>query len=179
MTKMLETTLFGNSLTRELVPGTAELVTELSSNGDHPVFYVTSSPWNLANFLKRIFNRANLPQGGLFMTNWGLTPEQWLTPSHDVHKRDSIGEVAKWYPKAKFVLIGDDSQRDPEIYAEALRCYGADRVASILIRSVSGQQRANEVREAFSILDEEFGKRAAIMDSALQMRNQLEYQGLI
>lgn len=179
MAKMLETTLFGNSLTRELVPGTAELVSDLHANGDHPVFYVTSSPWNLANFLKRIFHRANLPQGGLFMTNWGLTPEQWLTPSHDVHKRDSIGEVAKWYPNAKFVLIGDDSQRDPEIYMEALKEHGADKVLSILVRSVSGHQRANEVREAFNRLEDDYGKRAFIMDSALMMRNELEKLGIL
>jgi phosphatidate phosphatase APP1 len=179
MGKMLETTLFGNSLTRELVPGVAELISELHDSGKHPVFYVTSSPWNLANFLKRVFRRAELPSGGLFMTNWGLTPEQWLTPSHDVHKRESIDEVASWYSEANFVLLGDDSQRDPEIYAKALRAYGADRVKSILIRSVSGELRANEVRDDFQAVNAKFGEIAYVVKHADEMRGILVKQGLL
>jgi phosphatidate phosphatase APP1 len=180
MGKMLETTLLGNSLTRELVPGVGELVTELNAGGDHPVFYVTSSPWNLANFLKRIFRRAQLPDGGLFMTNWGLTPEQWLTPSHDLHKRQAIDEVASWYPKAKFILIGDDSQRDPEIYAATLESYGTDKVSAILIRSVSGGLRANEVREKYKAVNAKYGESiATIANSADEMRAILQSKELL
>ncbi|PQJ30006.1 hypothetical protein BSZ32_16985 [Rubritalea profundi] len=180
MGKMLETTLFGNSLTRELVPGVGSLVTELNRGGEHPVFYVTSSPWNLANFLKRIFHRAQLPDGGLFMTNWGLTPEQWLTPSHDIHKRQAIDEVASWYPQAKFVLIGDDSQRDPEIYAAALESYGAEKVLAILIRSVSGTLRANEVRAKYKTVNAKYGDSTAnIAKSADEMRTILQTKGLL
>lgn len=179
MGKMLETTLFGNSLTRELVPGVSELICELHEGGKHPVFYVTSSPWNLANFLKRIFARAKLPTGGLFMTNWGLTPEQWLTPSHDVHKRESIDEVAKWYENARFVLLGDDSQRDPEIYAKALEDYGPERVCAILIRSVSGGLRANEVRQRFASLNQAYGDMAHVVEDASVMRSVLEDLGIV
>ncbi|MGJ8672447.1 phosphatase domain-containing protein [Rubritalea sp.] len=179
MGKMLETTLFGNLLTRELVPGVSELVTELHDGGKHPVFYVTSSPWNLANFLKRIFRRANLPAGGLFMTKWGLTPEQWLTPSHDVHKREAIDEVTSWYSEASFILLGDDSQRDPEIYSKALRFYGAERVKSILIRSVSGSLRANEVREKFKKLNAEYGEIAHVVKNSETMREILQTQDLL
>ncbi|MFC4994318.1 phosphatase domain-containing protein [Rubritalea tangerina] len=179
MGKMLETTLFGNSLTRELVPGVSGIINELHEGGRHPVFYVTSSPWNLANFLKRVFQRAQLPTGGLFMTNWGLTPEQWLTPSHDVHKREAIDEVAGWYREARFVLLGDDSQRDPEIYAKALRDYGVERVCSILIRSVSGELRANEVRGHFEQINREFGDVAHVVDGADRMREILVEQKLI
>lgn len=179
MGKMLETTLFGNSLTRELVPGVSELIHELHEGGKHPVFYVTSSPWNLANFLKRIFERAKLPTGGLFMTNWGLTPEQWLTPSHDEHKRDAIDEVAHWYGKAKFVLVGDDSQRDPEIYAKALEDFGVERVSVILIRSVSGELRSSEVKEGFKVLNRRFGEIAHVVSDAEQMREILQNKRIL
>ena len=141
---------------------------------------MTSSPWNLANFLKRIFRRAQLPDGGLFMTNWGLTPEQWLTPSHDLHKRQAIDEVASWYPKAKFILIGDDSQRDPEIYAAALEFYGTDKVSAILIRSVSGGLRANEVREKYKAVNAKHGESiATIANSADEMRTILQSKKLL
>ncbi|MFC5051966.1 phosphatase domain-containing protein [Rubritalea spongiae] len=179
MGKMLETTLFGNSLTRELVPGMPELISELYQGGRYPVFYVTSSPWNLANFLKRIFRRAQLPAGGLFMTNWGLTPEQWLTPSHDVHKRASIDEVASWFQGASFILFGDDSQRDPEIYANALKSYGSERVKAILIRSVSGELRANEVREDFKQLSKEHGGFAHVVKDSEEMRAHLQSRDLL
>ncbi len=179
MRKMLETTLFGNSLMRELVPGAAEVINELQSVGDYPVFYVTSSPWNLANFLKRIFRRASLPEGGLFMTNWGLTLEQWLKPSHDVHKRESIDKVATWYKEASFVLFGDDSQQDPEIYAKALDEYGVVRVKAIFIRSVSGELRANHVRDAFAKMNSRHGEVGYVVKSSAEMRDVLVSKGFL
>ncbi|WP_018968882.1 phosphatase domain-containing protein [Rubritalea marina] len=170
MMKMLETTLFGNLHTREIVPAVPELVSELHRHLACPVFYVTSSPWNLARFLKQVFRRAQLPLGGLFMTNWGLTPEQWLTPSHDDHKRESINEVARWYDDTPFILIGDDSQRDPEIYSKALRDFGPDRVKAILIRNVAGTLRGMEVKQDFELLNESYGKRAVHVEDEELMR---------
>ena len=170
MMKMLETTLFGNLHTREIVPAVPELVSDLHQNLGCPVFYVTSSPWNLARFLKQVFRRAQLPVGGLYMTNWGLTPEQWLTPSHDEHKRESIDEVASWYEDVPFILIGDDSQRDPEIYTKALKDYGSDRVKAIMIRNVAGTLRGMEVRQDFELLNEEFGECAVHVQDEELMR---------
>lgn len=147
--RMVKTTLFGNSLTRELVPGMSSLMRDLADDAGAAIFYVTSSPWNLAVFLKRVFKRAKLPLGGIFMTDWGLTPEQWITPSHDEHKRAAIDRVVKWYPSAKIIMLGDDSQRDPEIYLKALNEYGGERVAALLVRSVSGESRARQVEGLF------------------------------
>lgn len=174
MGKMVKTTLFGNSLTRELVEGMPELLNELHEGGRQPVFYVTSSPWNLANFLRRVFHRAGLPQGGLFMTDWGLTPEQWISPSHDVHKRAAIDKVAEWFPHSKLILIGDDSQMDPEIYAGALRDYGGKRVSAVMIRSVSGAVRAEKVRADFRELNGEGEQRAKMIYSAREIRLNLQ-----
>lgn len=146
--KMLKTTLFGNSLTRELVKGMPELFRELRSDRDTVFYYVTSSPWNLAAFLKRVFDRVGLPEGGLFMTDWGLTPEQWVTPSHDVHKRVAIDRVARWHQDSEIILFGDDSQKDPEIYVKVLEAY-EDRIKAIFIRSVAGAERKRQTTRLF------------------------------
>lgn len=176
--KMLKTTLFGNSLTREIVDGMPELLRELNSDDQHPVFYITSSPWNLAHFLMRVFRRAEIPMGGLFMTDWGLTPEYWITPHHDKHKRQAIDQVLKWYPYSEFVLLGDDSQMDPDIYAGAVRDYG-DRVAGVFIRSVAGEMKARKVESLYEELNSNHGEKAYLIREIQEMRRLLEGKGLL
>ena len=144
--KMLKTTLLGNSLTRELVPGMAELINRLHADSANPIFYVTSSPWNLHGFLGRVFSRARLPKGGIFMTDWGLTPKQWLTPSHDVHKGAAIRRISGWFEESEFILFGDDSQKDHIIYAEFIRA-NPDKVKAAFIRSVSGETQKQAVQQ--------------------------------
>ncbi|GAA5494130.1 hypothetical protein Rhal01_00287 [Rubritalea halochordaticola] len=176
--KMLKTTLFGNSLTRELVDGVSEVIQELNAGGRNPVFYITSSPWNLAHFLKRVFIRAELPMGGLFMTDWGLTPEYWITPSHDKHKRQAIDQVVAWFPDSKYVLLGDDSQMDPDIYAGALRDY-PEMVDGIFIRNVSDDIVANRVAKQYAELNKEYGELAFTFSGTQEMRTQMRKIGLL
>ena len=137
--KSVKTTLFGNVLTREVFPGTADLMENLTAGGN-PVFYVTSSPWNLRGFLRSVFERYDLPKGGFFMTDWGLDKEKWFTKSHRHHKLEAIQRILFWHPDRKIILLGDSSQKDPDIYAEVAELY-PDRVRMILIRNVSHRKR--------------------------------------
>lgn len=155
--KMIKTTLLGNSLTRELVPGMSELINELHDHSSNPVFYVTSSPWNLHGFLGRIFIRAKLPKGGIFMTDWGLTPKQWLTPSHDEHKGDAIRRISEWYADSSFILFGDDSQKDHHIYADYILS-NPDKVKAAFIRSVSGKETTQKVQTLMDEVNRELGR---------------------
>jgi phosphatidate phosphatase APP1 len=168
---MIKTTLLGNSLTRELVPGISELINDLHENANNPVFYVTSSPWNLHGFLSRVFNRAKLPEGGIFMTDWGLTPKQWLTPSHDKHKGDAIRRIAEWHQDSTFLLFGDDSQLDHIIYADYIRA-NPDKVKAAFIRSVSGEERKKPIQEMMNDLNGELGRDVMfLINEAEEARN--------
>lgn len=171
--KMIKTTLLGNSLTRELVPGIAELINDLHSDGKNPVFYVTSSPWNLYGFLKRIFRRAKLPKGGIFMTDWGLTPKQWLTPSHSVHKGNAIHRIFEWHQDSQFILFGDDSQKDHTIYADFIRSH-PHKIKAAFIRTISDKEKKHQVQETIDALNQEIGKEVMfLIRSAEEIKQQL------
>lgn len=141
---MIATTVFGNALTRELVDGMADLLRDLREDGSQPLFAITSSPWNLEGFLRAIFERVELPVDGVFMTDWGLTVDQWIHPDHDVHKLGAIRLLLSWYGGSSVVLFGDDSQVDPEVYIQVATEFPG-RVEGIFIRPVSGQSRKRKV----------------------------------
>ena len=157
MAKMLKTTLLSNSLTRELVTEMPAIINGLHAESLHPVFYVTSSPWNLHEFLGRVFNRARLPQGGIFMTNWGLTPKQWFTPSHQKHKGDALNKINSWYPDSKILLFGDDIQKDHRIYAGFIRMH-PEKIHSAFIRQAAPRGKRKKVQKIIDKLNKEIGR---------------------
>ena len=153
---MVATTVFGNALTRELVDGMADLLREMRDGGSQPLFAITSSPWNLEGFLRAIFERVELPVDGVFMTDWGLTVDQWIHPDHDVHKLGAIRQLLSWYGGSSVVLLGDDTQVDPEVYAQIASEFPG-RVEGIFIRPVSGQARKREVVGLLEEIESETG----------------------
>ena len=58
--RMLRQTFTGSALTRSPFPGAAELYRDLAAV-DNPVFYVSSSPWNLHAFLLAFLEHRRLP----------------------------------------------------------------------------------------------------------------------
>lgn len=153
---MVATTVFGNALTRELVEGMADLLRDLRGDGCQPLFAITSSPWNLEEFLRAIFDRVELPVDGVFMTDWGLTVDQWIHPDHDVHKLGAIRRLMSWYGGSSVVLFGDDSQLDPEVFIQAAAEFPG-RVEGIFIRPVSGAARKREVLALLAETENETG----------------------
>lgn len=171
--KMIQTTLLGNSLTRELVPGISELINELHHTSNNPVFYVTSSPWNLHGFLGRVFTRAQLPKGGIFMTDWGLTPKQWLTPRHDVHKGSAIKRIAEWYQQSEFILFGDNSQVDHKIYADFIRA-NPEKIKAVFIRNVSSAEKADDTLQIINRVNKDINREIMFfVDNAEEIKHQL------
>ncbi|MBK1825661.1 App1 family protein [Haloferula rosea] len=146
---LLKTTLFENIHTRRIFPGVGDFYRKLkagrSGDEDHPIFYVTSSPWNLHDFITELLTLREVPEGPLFMTDWGIDPTKILKPSHSSHKLDSILRLLGDHPDASVVLLGDSGEKDPEIYLKVVNDF-PDRVDAIFIRDVSDHQRDEEVR---------------------------------
>lgn len=146
--KLLRLTFLRNARTRLPFQGVAALYRALAAgpggNEQNPIFYVSSSPWNLYDFLVEFMAVHNLPPGPLRLTDYGLDREKLLKQSHAEHKLAEIGAIAAAYPQLPLVLIGDSGQHDPEIYLATARALPG-RVAAIYIRHVSDQRRAGEV----------------------------------
>ncbi|MET0180002.1 MAG: phosphatase domain-containing protein, partial [Novosphingobium sp.] len=135
---------------RETVPGAVELyrhlgggVLETSGVGDtiaatrRPFFYVSSSPWNLFDYLVAFQKAKGLPQGPLLLRDWALDRATFGSGSHGAHKSAAIGSLAAFYPALRFALIGDDTQADALAYAEAVAAHPG-RIAGVFIRRAPG-----------------------------------------
>ena len=112
----------------------------------NPIFYVSSSPWNVFTLLTEFFKYQNLPQGPLFLKDYGITPNQLFTSGHRTHKLSQINTILNTFPELPFILIGDSGQKDPEIYAE-IAMQNSKRIKAIYIRDVTDDKRDQEVRD--------------------------------
>jgi hypothetical protein len=84
-------------------------------------FYLSASPYNLYPFLLS-FLQTHYPSGTMILrdSSWmyfaGLL--QSLTQDVQAYKVDRIRKIHSWFPKRKFIAIGDSTQSDPESYAQ-------------------------------------------------------------
>lgn len=128
--------LFGNARTRLPYPGVAQFYQALQGKQLNPLFYVSSSPWNLYDLLTEFFRLHEIPVGPLFLRDWGVSEEEVLPTDHRHHKMTSIRKILDTLPGLPFLLIGDSSQEDAEIYSEVESLYPG-RIGGIYIRDVS------------------------------------------
>jgi phosphatidate phosphatase APP1 len=113
----------------------------------NPFFYVSSSEWNLYDYLLE-FTRVNeLPQG-VFLLNVLKRFSQLLKTGQNNHegKFTRIVRIIENYPKQRFVLLGDSSQQDPYIY-EAVVKHFPKQIHAVYIRDVykKNQQKVKDV----------------------------------
>jgi len=116
----------------------------------NPIFYVSSSEWNLYDYLQRIFRHNQLPEG-IFLLNQIKRWYQLFTSGRTGHdgKLMRITRILQAFPKQKFVLIGDNSQRDPDIYSAIATKY-SHQIYAVYIRNV----RPSRADTTIALLDE-------------------------
>jgi phosphatidate phosphatase APP1 len=103
-----------------------------------PVIYLSTGAWNVAATLARFLGRNLYPRGTLLLTDWGPTHDRWFRSGPE-HKRSSLKRLATEFPDMKWLLIGDDGQHDPELYAEFAEAH-PDKVAAVAIRQLTRGQ---------------------------------------
>lgn len=143
--RMVRQTLTGSALTRTAFPGAPELYRDLAA-GSNPVFYVSSSPWNLHGFLVAFLRHRGFPPGPV------LLRDLLGTAAGREQKTGRIQEVLDLHPQLRFVLIGDSGEKDPEVYAEIVRA-NPGRIIAVYIREVRldpGDGRVEQVSGTWS-----------------------------
>lgn len=137
---LLRSVFLENARTRLPFPGVAALYQALrdgaSGDENNPIFYVSSSPWNLHDVLSEFLAIREIPEGPIMLRDWGLTDRELLPTSHGSHKLEAIRDIIELYPTLPFLLIGDSGQEDPEIYREVVARYPS-RITAIYIRNVT------------------------------------------
>ena len=150
--KMAKLAFFHNAYTRVPFKGVSEFYCALqngqSMTEENPVFYVSSSPWNLYDLLIDFFELKGIPKGPLLLKDYGFTDGKLFNSAHDVHKPKQIKNILNKYPQMNFILIGDSGQKDPEIYSDIIKEFPT-RILAVYIRDVSLDKRDMEVKEIY------------------------------
>lgn len=150
--RVLGAVLFGNAHTRLPFRGVAafyralEVGTLRKEGVTNPLFYVSSSPWNLYDLLLEFLALGNIPLGPLSLRAWRAAPGEApdsLT-QHGAFKQREIHRILDTFPDLSFILIGDSGEEDPEIYGEIVAHYPG-RILAVYIRNVSGEARGSAV----------------------------------
>lgn len=133
-------TFLHNARTRKPLPGVAAWYRAL--NGQvaseaalfNPIFYVSSSPWNLFDLLEDFLELNDIPDGPILLRDLGFDHNKFLKEGHE-HKLDKIVRIMTAFPELPFVLIGDSGQEDPQLYAQAAERF-PKQIKVIFIRDV-------------------------------------------
>ena len=143
----VRTVMLGNARTRLPFPGVAAFYQALERGGDgarmNPIFYVSSSPWNIHDIIADFMDIQRIPRGPINLRDWDVVLSALTSSRLGNFKEPVIREILDLYPALPFVLIGDNSQQDPEIYRAILDRYPG-RILAIYIRNVD----ANPERSA-------------------------------
>ncbi|MFD1340810.1 phosphatase domain-containing protein [Litorisediminicola beolgyonensis] len=149
LARNLWTSLTGNALTREIFPDAVELLKSFEEAGA-PIYFVSSSPWNLHHFLRRIFDRANMPKAPIFLRDLGISDTQFISGTHGDHKGASIDVLMAAHPGLSFILIGDTGQHDPGVYLAAAERHPG-RVRQVILREPGKGADARDMKDIRAI----------------------------
>jgi phosphatidate phosphatase APP1 len=131
-----------------------------------PVFYVSSSPWNLHEFLLEFLAHRGFPAGPVLLRDL-------VTGGH---KHERIDELFGVHADLRWVLLGDSGEHDPAIYAETVRRHPG-RVLAVCIREVRLDPRDGVVERAVAGWDDSVP--LVLAPDSLTMARRLAELGLV
>ena len=126
-----------NAYTRRPFPGVSKFYHALTYYGKYPVFYVSSSDWNLFELIRDFLQYRNIPSGPLLLKDLHVNLKNIFKSgggSHE-HKLEKVEMLMDLYPQMEFILVGDSGQHDPELYARVMADYPG-RVKAVYIREI-------------------------------------------
>jgi phosphatidate phosphatase APP1 len=143
--KRLRELLFKHPHARNIFTDTARFYRLLANSyttpdAPNPFFYISSSEWNLYDYLAEIFRHRQFP-AGVFLLNQVKRWYSLLKTGKTKHegKLLRILRVLEVFPHQRFILLGDNSQQDPEIYSQFVERFSA-RIVCVYIRNVRPQR---------------------------------------
>ncbi|MGQ7848297.1 App1 family protein [Granulosicoccus sp. 3-233] len=149
---MMRLTLLESPSSRLAFAGVAEFYQALHA-GRNPFFYVSSSPWNLYEFLSDFMRINQIVPGPLMLRDFGIDETKFIAGSHGDHKLQQIRTVLSLYPELPFILAGDSGQDDPSIYATIAEEF-PEQVRAIYIRDVGHAWKRASIQQLISQLRE-------------------------
>lgn len=124
-----------------------------SEEASNSFFYVSSSEWNLYEFIDSFARMHELPKGVIKLKKIKTGISDFLFTgrgSHD-HKFEKIKDIISFYPQLQYVLLGDDSQKDPYLYERVVKIF-PQNVKAIYIRQ-TGRREKKEVNKVMKNIE--------------------------
>lgn len=115
---------------------------KIPQNNANIFFYVSSSEWNLYDMIVRFAELNGLPKAVLKLKKIKSGLDDFVMTgggSHD-HKLNKIQNIIDFYPELRFILLGDDSQQDPEIYEEICNMFPTN-VKAVYLRQTRARTK--------------------------------------
>lgn len=154
--KVIYNTFFKSPARRKVFDEAAAFFRALNQGSDerqfNPIFYVSNSPHNLYDMIKKFLKINHLPKGPVLLRDIGI-PYRLHPLGYEGHKVSSISRILQTFPDIPFILIGDSGERDAYIYQEIAHDY-PDRIAAIYIRDVRSPRRVRRIRRFMEDLNE-------------------------
>ena len=162
--RLLSNTFLKNPMQRKTFPGAAELYRSVAQHNPipdtAPIFYLSASPRQLHGAISEFLEHHQFPPGVVITKR--VSDDLSSEPLFDqfAYKTKKIEEIFERLPHVRFILAGDDGEKDPEIYDHIRRNY-PDRVMAVWIREVNtdptrqrheGQQDFPSLKEAEALL---------------------------
>ena len=116
--------------------------------------YLSASPWQLYPSLAEFIRDYEFPRGDFHLRQFRIKDSSFyeLFASPFEYKIQTIEGILHNYPQRKFVLVGDSTESDPEVYSYIARKY-PNQIIKILIRNATHKNDLQDVESAFSGLD--------------------------
>lgn len=137
---LLANTFFKNPTQRQAVPGVARLYAQVAATnpqpGATPLFYLSASPRQLHSPIAEFLAHNRFPPGILLTKRVSDDPQSDPWTDQFAYKTAKIEEIFARLPQVRFILVGDDGEKDPETYDWVRRHY-PERVEAIWIRRVN------------------------------------------
>lgn len=120
------------------------------SNAGNAFFFVSSSEWNLYELINDFAEINKLPKAIIKLKDIknGVTDFLFTGHGDHNHKFFKIKDIISFYPQLQYVLMGDDSQKDPWIYEHITKIFPLS-IKAIYIRQTNKTKRP----EVQTILD--------------------------
>jgi phosphatidate phosphatase APP1 len=145
----IKTLLFTTVEKRKAVKDMAHLIKRFALAGAD-AFYLSNSEQNLYPMLFRFLTINRFPPGPLFLRQYihvrDMVTRRLLGKKHS-HKMDMLGKLMELFPNKKFILIGDNTQKDLSIYLRLADMF-PERIRYIIIRKVRDREQDIPILQA-------------------------------
>ena len=135
------------------------------------VFYVSKSESNLFAIIANFIRHYQLPEGDISLTPYLRFRQLFDAKKGSDYKKAAIRKILKQAPEKRFILMGDDTKNDMEVYAAINREF-PEQILRVYIRktlkNLSGKRKndwaaLDAVREKFCYFSDSDDVQKAIM----------------